>query len=154
MTIRRKMAAVLACGIVAAGVAAPALADDLLLSKNDATPLIDSNVGKPYWQMEAQCAGMFGAAYAYNVDRRQKAEAEQSKDTGISMLNEAVARLEMDRGLDQPTALNLAAPEVEVGRESARVALERQGTGPATYFNWIKSACYDISEAQRRHARR
>ena len=152
MTIRRTMAAVLATTIAA--IAAPALADDMVLSKRDATPLIESNVGKPFWQMEAQCAGMFGAAYAFDMDRRQKNEAERSKEAGVAMLNEAVARLEMDRGLDQPTALNLAAEEVETGRAGARVALERQGSGPMTYFNFMKSACYDISEAQRRRARR
>ncbi len=151
MTIRRMMAAALATAV--ATIAAPALADDLMLSKADATPLIESNVGKPYWQMEAQCAGMFGAAYAFYMDRHRKTEAERSKNAGIAMLNESVARLEMDRGLDQPTALNLAALEVETGRAGARVALERQGGGPVTYFNFMKSACYDISEAQRRHAR-
>ena len=152
MTIRRMMAAVVMSGIGA--IATPALAEDLLLSKADATALIESNVGKPYWQMEAQCAGMFGAAYAYNMDHNQKNEAERVKNAGISMLNEAVARLEMDRGLDQPTALNLAAAEVETGRASARDSLERQGAGPMSPFNWMKSACYDISEAQRRHAKR
>ena len=152
MTIRRTMAAVLATAIAAS--AAPALADDMVLAKRDATALIESNVGKPFWQMEAQCAGMFGAAYAFDLERRRPAEADRSKDAGIAMLNEAVARLQTDRGLDQPTALNLAAEEVETGRASARVALDRQGQGPTSYFNVMKSACYDISEAQRRHARR
>ncbi len=152
MTIRRTMAAALATAVAA--IAAPALADDLVLSKADATALIESDVGKPFWQMEAQCAGMFGAAYAYDMDRNQKKEADRSKDTGISMLNEAVARLEMDRGLDQPTALNLAAAEVETGRATAKAALDRQGAGPTSYYNFMKSACYDISEAQRRRARR
>jgi hypothetical protein len=149
MTIRRKMATVLATWIAA--IATPALADDLLLSKSDATDLIESDIGKPYWQMEAQCAGMFGAAYAYHMDRHAKAEAERARDAGIAMLNEAVARLELDRGVDQPTALNLAAEEVETGRASAKVGLERQGAGPQSYFNFMRSACFDISDAQRRH---
>ncbi len=152
MTIRRTMAAVLATTIAAS--AAPALADDMVLAKRDATALIESNVGKPFWQMEAQCAGMFGAAYAFDLERRHQAEADRSKDAGIAMLNEAVARLQTDRGLDQPTALNLAAEEVETGRASAKVALDRQGNGPTSYFNFMKSACYDISEAQRRRSRR
>ncbi len=151
MTIRRTVAAALATAV--AVIAAPAWADDLVLSKGDATPLIESNVGKPFWQMEAQCAGMFGAAYAFYSGRHRQAEADRAKDTGIAMLNEAVARLQVDRGLDQPTALNLAAAEVEVGRGGATDQLAHQGAGPMSYFNFMKSACYDISEAQRRHAR-
>ncbi len=138
----------------AMGIGGPALADDLLLSKGDATDLIDSNIGKPFWQMEAQCAGMMGAAYAYNMDHHRSADAERSKEAGIAMLNEAIARLQIDRGIDQPAALNLAAVEVETGRASGRQALERQGSGPQSYFNYIRSACYDISAAQRRHMNR
>ena len=145
-----KMAAVLVTGVVIIG--GPALADDLVLSKGDATDLIVSDVGKPYWQMEAQCAGMFGAAYAYQVGRHRDHEADRAKQTGIDMLNESIARLQVDRGIDQPTALNLAAAEVEVGRSAAKVALERQGEGPQSYYNFMRSACDDISAAQQRHA--
>ncbi|HEY5412625.1 MAG TPA: hypothetical protein VIJ94_18045 [Caulobacteraceae bacterium] len=148
MSIRR-IAAVLAVGVWV--IAGPAFADDLLLSKGDATDLIASNVGKPYWQMEAQCAGMFGAAYSFDVDRHKPAEADRAKASGISMLNEAIGRLQADRGIDQPAALNLAAQEVEVGRAGAKTALERQGAGPGSYYNWMRSACFDISDAQRRH---
>jgi hypothetical protein len=104
--------------------------------------------------MEAQCAGMFGAAYAYLTDHKQPAEADRAKDDGIAMLNEAIARLQEDRGIDQPAALNLAAVEVETGRGAAKTGLERQGAGPDSYFNFMRSACYDISAAQRKHMRR
>ena len=144
-----KIAAVVATAVLV--VCGPALADDLVMSKGDATELIQSDVGKPYWQMEAQCAGMFGAAYAYEMDKHREAEANRSKDAGIAMLNESIARLQIDRGIDQPTALNLAAAEVEVGRAGAKTALEKQGAGPDTWFNFMRSACYDISAAQRRH---
>ena len=138
----------------AMGIGGPASADDLLLSKGAATELIASNIGKPFWQMEAQCAGMMGAAYAFNMDRHRAREAERSKEAGIAMLNESIARLQIARGVDQPEALNLAAVEVEVGRAGAKTALERQGAGPDTYFNFIRSACYDISAAQRKHMNR
>ena len=150
MTIRRKMATVLATLIAA--IATPALADDLLLSKGSATDLIQSDVGKPFWQMEAQCAGMFGAGYAYYMGRHNKAEAERARDQGIAMLNEAVARLELDRGMDQPTALNLAAEDVETGRASAKANLDADGAGPRSGYNIFRSACFDISDAQRRQS--
>ena len=149
MTIRRKMATVLATCVAA--FAGPALADDLLLSKADATDLITSDIGKPYWQMEAQCAGVFGAAYAWNMDRHAQKEADLAKDAGIALLNQSVARLEIDRGLDQPSALNLAAEEVETGRATAKIGLERQGAGPQSYYNIMRSACFDISDAERKH---
>ncbi len=137
--------------LAAMGIGGQAFADDLLLSKKDATELIGSNVGKPFWQMEAQCAGMMGAAYAYSMDHHQPAEADRSKDAGIAMLNEAIARLQIDRGIDQPAALSQAAVEVETGRAGAKAALERQGAGPMTNFNFMRSACYDISAANRKH---
>ncbi len=148
MSIRR-IAAVLAFGVVVIG--GPAFADDLLLSKGDATELIASDVGKPYWQMQAQCAGIFGAAYAFDMDRHKPAEADRAKEIGISMLNDAIARLQADRGLDQPAALNLAAEQVEVGRAGAKAGLQSSGGGPESYFNWMRSACSDISDAARRH---
>ncbi len=145
----RKFAAMFAASVAMIG--GQAFADDLMLSKGEATDLIQSNVGKPFWQMEAQCAGMFGAAYAYQMDHKQQKDAERSKDAGIAMLNEAIARLQVDRGIDQPAALNLAAVEVETGRAAAKTGLERQGAGPDSYFNFMRSACYDISAAQRKH---
>ena len=145
----RKFAAFFAAGVVMIG--AHAFADDLTLSKSDATDLIQSDVGKPYWQMEAQCAGIFGAAYAYEIDHKRPAEAERLKDSGIAMLNQAIARLQADRGLDQPAALNLAAVEVETGRAGAKIGLERQGSGGMSYFNFMRSACFDISAAQQKH---
>ena len=147
----RTMVAVLFAGLATGG---QAFADDLLLSKSDATVLIESNIGKPYWQMESQCAGMLGAAYAYSTDHHRAAEAERSKDAGIAMLNEAIARLQVDRGIDQPAALNLAAVEVETGRAGAKMVLERQGSGPTSAFNMMRSACFDISAAQRHHMAR
>jgi hypothetical protein len=144
------MAAVVLTGVIAIG--GTALADDLVLSKGDATDLITSDIGKPYWQMEAQCAGMFGADYAYETGRHRDADADRAKQDGIVMLNESIARLQVDRGIDQPTALNLAAAEVEVGRAAAKTELTKQGGGPDSYFNFMRSACADISSAQRRHA--
>ncbi len=145
----RTFAALFAAGLLAMG--PEAFAEDLMLSKGDATDLIGSDIGKPFWQMEAQCAGMFGALYAYQMDHKAQKLAERSKDDGIAMLNESIARLQVDRGIDQPAALNLAAVEVETGRAGAKVALERQGSGPDSYFNFMRSACYDISAAQRKH---
>ena len=144
----KKTIAVLAAGLCMAG--GSARAEDMVLSKAGATELIQGDIGKPYWIMEAECAGSFGAAYAFQKARHRDEAAEQFKAAGISLLNDAVARLQTDRGLDQADALNLAAEEVEVGRANVRHALERQGAGENSYFNFLRSACLDISAAQRR----
>ena len=131
--------------------AGPALAGDLMLAKGDATDLITSDIGKPYWMLQAQCAGMFGAAYAYDVAHKHPSEAERMKENGVDMLESALARLQFDRGIDRNAAMTLAADEVEVGRAGAKTQLEQGGDGPASAWNVIRSACLDISDAASRH---
>jgi hypothetical protein len=131
----------------------PAVAGDLTLTKGDATDLITSDVGKPYWMMQAQCAGMFGAAYAYDVAHQQASIADSAKQDGVSMLDDALARLELDRGVDRNAAMSLAAEQVEVGRAQAKAELDRGGSGPSSGWNILRSACLDISDAANRHRR-
>lgn len=138
--------------LLALAAAAPALAEDLTLAKGDATDLITSDVGKPYWQLEAQCAGMFGAAYAYESSHDRPRDADGMKQSGIDMLQNALDRLQSDRGVDQNAAMALVADHVEAGRASARGELDKYGDGPQSSWNLLRSACLDIAEAARRHA--
>ncbi len=149
-SMRQLMAALGSAGVLA-GVAAPAMAGDLLLTRHDATFLIESDVGKPYWTLQAQCAGVFGAAYAYETAQQQPAKAQAMKDNGVAMLESAIARLRYDRSLDRGAALTLAADEVEHGRAIAKTELDRSGVGPDSGWNWLRSACLDIAGAERRH---
>jgi hypothetical protein len=129
----------------------PAFAGDLMLVKGDATDLIASDVGKPFWMLESQCAGMFGAAYAYETAQKRTSDADRMKQNGVSMLESALSRLQIDRGVDRGAAMTLAAEQVEVGRAEAKTQLDRDGDGPSSAWNFLRSACLDISEAADRH---
>jgi|WetSurMetagenome_2_1015567.scaffolds.fasta_scaffold229422_2 hypothetical protein len=129
----------------------PAFAGDLMLAKGDATDLITSDVGKPFWTLQAQCAGMFGAAYAYDTAHNRAPDAEKMKQNGVDMLDSALARLELDRGIDRNAAMALAADQVEIGRAIAKPILERDGDGPSSSWNFVRSGCLDISEAASHH---
>ena len=138
---------VTAFGLVLAGSAA---ADDMHLSKADVTELTAGNVGKPFWSLQAQCAGIFGAGYGYEIARQRVREANGDEAWGVSMLDASLSRLETDRGIDRTAALNIAAPEVEFGREQANKALDNGGVGAEGPWNVLRSACMDVSDAYAR----
>jgi hypothetical protein len=149
MDLRGMLAAAAAASI--ALTAGPAFAGDLTLTGGDASSLITSDVGKPYWMLQAQCAGGFGAAYAYETAHNRASDAETMKQTGVDMLDSALARLELDRGVDRDGAMGLAADQVEIGRAAAKAQLDQSGDGPGSGWNVLRSACLDIAEAAGRH---
>ncbi|WGM38172.1 hypothetical protein [Caulobacter sp. NIBR1757] len=119
--------------------AAPVAAADLVMSKGAASALTESDVGKPYWVLHAQCAGIFSAGFAYRGD-------EADKSTGVAMFNAAIDRLVRDRGMERKAALALASDQLATGREMGNEMLARGGdkrTGP---WNLQRSACLDIYE--------
>ena len=145
--------ALAACGLACAAPAAAA--DDLQLSKGDATELTKINIGKPYWSLQAECAGVFGAGYAYEKANDRQNRADNDESWGEAMLNASLARLQSDRGVDSQAAMAVAAPEVEVGRALAKQALDQSGTGTYGAWNLMRSQCEDIASAyDRLHARR
>ena len=133
-----------ACGLACAG---PVAAGDLQLSRTDVTELTQGNVGKPFWSLQAQCAGVFGAGYAYEIGRQRVRQANDDEAWGEAMLNDSVARLQADRAIDHQAALDIAAQEVEYGRNQAKMALQEGGTAPEGQWNLLRSACLDVSEA-------
>lgn len=149
----RHLSSASTAALLALAVAAPALAGDLTLGKGDATPLVQSDVGKPFWTLEAQCAGMYGAAYAYETEHGRSGQADVMKQTGVDMLENSLARLQADRGVDRSAAMTLVANDVEVGRAMGKAELDRHGDGEASGWNFFRSACLDISDAARRHVK-
>jgi hypothetical protein len=136
---------------LALALAAPASAGDLLLAQSDANPLTSSNVGKPFWSLEAQCAGIFGAGYSYEQARGKSKAAEADKQTGVAMLDAAIARLQIDRGLDRNAAMALATREVDYGRGQVAGKLAERGKSSDSQWNLMRSACLDIDAAARLH---
>jgi hypothetical protein len=131
--------------------AGPVAAADLTLTKAEATPLTSENVGKPFWSLQAQCAGAFGAGYAYERAHDRDKRSDADKAAGVAMLENAIARLEVDRGIDRASAINIAIPEVEYGRNFAKAELDQEGSSASSSWNYLRSACIDIDAAARNH---
>lgn len=134
----RGISAVLAAAALVAA-AAPVAAADLTMSKGASSPLTESDVGKPYWVLHAQCAGVFSAGFAYRGD-------ETDKSVGMAMFNASIDRLVRDRGMDRKAALALASQQLANGREMGNEMLARGGDKRMGAWNLQRSACLDIYE--------
>jgi hypothetical protein len=132
---------------LALGMSCAAAAEDLQLAKADTTTLTEANAGKPFWSLQAQCAGIYGAGYKFEADRQRARAADTNEAWGVSMLNASLARLQADRSIDQKAAMDLAGPEVEYGRMVANEALKSGGTSPQGKWNFLRSTCEDIATA-------
>jgi hypothetical protein len=137
-TLSAALAAVLLIAPVTLG-ATPAAAADLVMSKGAASALTESDVGKPYWILHAQCAGVFSAGFAYRGEETDKA-------TGVAMLNASIDRLTRDRGLDRKAAMVLASEQLAAGRAMGDEMLSRGGAKRNAPWNLQRSACLDIYE--------
>lgn len=137
MKTRGIVAAVTALTLVAG--ALPAAAADLLMSRGASSALTEDDVGKPYWVLHAQCAGVFSAGYAYRGEEADKA-------TGTAMFKAAIDRLVRDRGMDRKAAMALASDQLATGREMGNELLSRGGDRRSGAWNLQRSACLDIYE--------
>jgi hypothetical protein len=142
MMKRRISAGLAALVLVALPVAlgaAPVAAADLIMSKGAASALTETDVGKPYWVLHAQCAGVFSAGFAYRGE-------ESDKAVGMAMFNASIDRLVRDRGMERKAALALASEQLANGREMGNEMLSRGGDGRRGAWNLQRSACLDIYE--------
>ena len=130
-------AALAALALVAA--ASPVAAADLTMSKGAASALTEADIGKPYWILHAQCAGIFSAGFAYRGEEADKA-------TGVAMFNASIDRLVRDRGMERKAALAMASEQLAAGREMGNDLLSRGGDSRRGAWNLQRSACLDIYE--------
>lgn len=135
----------LAVAAVLAAVALPAQAGDLVLAKDQTTDLSEPLAGTPYWVITAQCAGVFSAAYKA-ASGEGRADAEEIKAKGVAMLNAAVERLVIDRGLDRKAAMALASSEFAGGARSGDEVM-LNGFGRGSRWNLQRSVCLDVYDA-------
>jgi hypothetical protein len=130
--------------------AAPAMAGDLVLSSNDATPLSEHAVGKPYWVIQAQCAGLYGATANFHNDQHREKAASGDQQMGVTFMNDAIERLQQDRKLDFEAALTLAGAQVDTARAHSKSLLD---SNRRDAWNVERSFCLDVYDAYH-HARR
>jgi hypothetical protein len=136
--------------MVSAIAAAPALADDLVLTDRDATPLSEHAVGRPYWILQAQCAGLYGATANVDNAKGRGQAASGDEQMGVTFMNDAIERLQHDRKLDFEAALTLAGGQVDTARAHSKSLLDGNRRNE---WNTERSFCLDVYDAYH-HARR
>jgi hypothetical protein len=155
-TISKTITAVVAaCFAVTCLSGAAVASSDMVLTERDSTMLTEAAIGQPYWMLQAQCAGLFGATANFRTEQSQSHRAQKAANSdvgiGTQFLNDAVARIRADRQLDYDTAMATLVPVVQLGRTKARDALASGETGPKSKWNFQRSFCMDVADAYRSH---
>jgi hypothetical protein len=132
-----------------AALAGPAAAGDLLYPGG--TLLTETVAGKPYWSVQADCAGVYGAASAYLAETGDTAGSAKAKAMGESFYKDAVDRVMKDRHIARRAAIDTLSPTVIKGRGQALDLLRAEGDGPQSKWNYARSACLDVRDAYRAH---
>ena len=127
------------------GFAAPAVAGDMLYSGG--TMLTEGMAGKPYWAVQAQCAGVYGATSNFLAEKGDADGAAEAKALGVAFFRDAVDRVMKDRGVARPAAIEALGPSVVSSRAETLAALQSEGSGPTSKWNYARSACLDIRES-------
>jgi hypothetical protein len=120
------------------------------MTSDDATPLSEHAVGKPYWILQAQCAGLYGATANFNTAKGKGGAASGDEQMGVSFMNDAIERLQADRKLDFEAALHLAGGQVDSARAHSKSLLDGHRRDE---WNVERSFCLDVYDAYH-HARR
>jgi hypothetical protein len=128
----------------------PPAPEDLRFLKRDATPVSEKAIGTPFWMLQAQCAGMLGAASAWNEREGRAAEAERDKNHGVAFYNGAVDRLVSDRKIDRTKATEIAEVRMEYGRAYAKDLLATSGVFAKKRMLIQRSFCMDVEDALRK----
>lgn len=137
----------LACILTVAALAAagPVAAGDLIFPGG--TLLTSDVAGKPYWAIQARCAGVYGATSNFLAEKGDTAGADAARALGVTFLQEAIDRVMQDRGVPRPTAIEALGPAVVAGRSETLAALQAGGAGPSSQWNLVRSVCLDVRDA-------
>jgi len=135
------------------GAATPALAGDLLFHADDGEAILANFDGRPYWELQAYCAGFHGATANYWDKKGESDKARASEAAGVSALNDAVKQLMRDRGVTAAAAEKTAAPVVTIGGRTTAESLRADGMVSSGRWNYWRSFCIDARAAYRAAAR-
>lgn len=141
----------LACAASIAGMlasaATPAAAGDLLFNADDGEVILSTFDGRPYWELQAFCAGFHGATANYYDQKGDASRAQAHESSGVSALNDAVGQLRRDRGISEAEALRVAQGVVTVGGRNTAQELRADGTASHGRWNYWRSFCIDAKAA-------
>lgn len=134
---------------VTLGAAAPAMAGDMIYPGG--TLLTEGVAGKPYWAVQAQCAGVYGATSSVLADKGDAEGAAAAKALGMAFFHHAVDRVMTDRGVAKPAAIEALGPTVIAARTATLDAIQAEGLGADSRWNYTRSACLDVRDAYATH---
>lgn len=143
----------LASAALIAAAATPALAGDLLFQAEDGEAILSNFDGRPYWELQAYCAGFHGATANWFDKKGQVDKAKASEAAGVAALTDAVRQLMRDRGLSAGDAEKAAAPVVTIGGRTTAESLRADGMISSGRWNYWRSFCIDAKAAFVRAAR-
>lgn len=143
----------LACVATMLAAAGPALAADQIFHPEENEVILDTFDGHPYWELQAVCAGHYGATANYFAKLGDAAKASAAEAAGVAALDAAVDLISHDRGIDTNAATRIAEPIVQAGGRMTAKALREEGTGDQGRWNYWRSFCIDAKVAFNRASR-
>lgn len=144
--MRRALYLATAAAIATAALSTPSYAADLRY--NGTSMLAEGAKGKPYWMIQAQCSGFFGATSNYYSQLGKTAEADGAKAQGVAFFRDAVDRLVRDRAISRAVAIEAVAQAVDSGRaEGVQKIRDGGGLEPRSHWNVARSVCLDVNDA-------
>lgn len=147
---------ILASALAVAASALPAVASDgdMVFPSREASNVTASLANQPYWQLLAECAGMFGAASQFESGHGNGAAADEDKAIGTRFLTDAVERLKADHKLSDSDALALASDQVSVGHDQGAEILAHGDVSGDSQWNWKRGACMEVQDSYHHDRRR
>jgi len=142
----KTLRAIAAAALIAAA-ATPASAADLMFHAEDGEAILANFDGRPYWELQAYCAGFHGATANWYDEKGKGPEAKASEAAGVSALNDAVKQLMRDRGISAADAEKAAAPVVQIGGRTTAQTLRADGMISSGRWNYWRSFCIDAKAA-------
>jgi len=143
----------LACALALAASVTPAVAGDLLFRKEQGPLILENFDGRPFWELQAYCAGVHGASANWFARKGETDKVQGYERAGVEALNDAVRQLQRDRKVSADAATKLVEPVVQMGGRRAAEALRISGTVNDGQWNYWRSFCADAKAAYVRAAR-
>jgi len=131
--------------MAASTISAPAMAADLRYDGE--SMLAAGSKGKPYWMLQAQCSGFFGATSGYMSEKGDTDAADKAKVQGVAFFRDAVDRLVRDRKVSRSAAIELVSRSVDAGRAQGLQNIRDGGIQPSSNWNVARSVCLDVNDA-------
>jgi hypothetical protein len=137
----------LGCVAMLLAAASPALAADQIFQHAEGELILDAFDGRPFWELQAYCAGYHGATANHLARLGDNAQASAAEAAGVAAFDDAVRQIRHDRGIDANAATKVAEPVVQIGGRVTAQSLRQDGMAPTGRWNYWRSFCIDAKVA-------